>query len=110
MARPLRQASVVDAPTPSDASTTAPGDSAAAPDAAQSSALSSCPPGTVLNGLNYFKGKQDPVALADNEYPAWLWDCLSVQKKANEEAEADAGDEFCEQTFISMESTLRDVG
>ena len=64
----------------------------------------------MLNGLNYFKGKQDPVALADNEYPAWLWDCLLVQKKANEEAEADAGDEFCEQTFISMESTLRDVG
>ncbi|TPX16756.1 uncharacterized protein E0L32_003697 [Thyridium curvatum] len=69
--------------------TTAPSDggSAKAP-------LSSCPKGTVLSGLNYFKGKQDPVARADEEYPEWLWQCLDVQKKAAEEADADAGDEF----------------
>ncbi|KAL2256909.1 hypothetical protein VTK26DRAFT_950 [Humicola hyalothermophila] len=56
--------------------------------------LSSCPAGTVLTGLNYFKGKTDPVALPDEEYPAWLWKCLEVQKKADAGAEADAGDEF----------------
>lgn len=58
-------------------------------------ALSSCPAGTVLNGLNYFKGKTDPVALPDDEYPEWLWSCLDVQKKADAEEDADAGDEFC---------------
>lgn len=57
--------------------------------------LSSCAPGTPLNGLNYFKGKTDPVALADDAYPAWLWNCLEVQKKAASTADADAGDEFC---------------
>ncbi|KAJ4295889.1 hypothetical protein N0V88_004591 [Collariella sp. IMI 366227] len=56
--------------------------------------LSSCAPGTPLNGLNYFKGKTDPVALADDAYPAWLWNCLEVQKKAASTTDADAGDEF----------------
>ncbi|KKY29602.1 putative mitochondrial ribosomal protein subunit l37 [Diaporthe ampelina] len=55
---------------------------------------SSCPPGTVLNGLNYFKGKTDPVALPDNEYPEWLWSCLDVTKGSAAEEDADAGDEF----------------
>jgi large subunit ribosomal protein L54 len=58
-------------------------------------ALSSCPAGTTLTGLNYFKGKTDPVAKPDGEYPDWLWRCLEVQKKTTEETEADAGDEFC---------------
>ncbi|KAI0842984.1 mitochondrial ribosomal protein L37-domain-containing protein [Hypoxylon sp. FL0890] len=57
-------------------------------------ALSACPEGTVLTGLNYFKNQTDPVALADDAYPPWLWKCLSVQKKASEEADDDAGDEF----------------
>lgn len=57
-------------------------------------ALSACPEGTVLTGLNYFKNRTDPVALADDAYPAWLWKCLEVQKKADEEADDDAGDEF----------------
>ncbi|KAK4237031.1 mitochondrial ribosomal protein L37-domain-containing protein [Achaetomium macrosporum] len=56
--------------------------------------LSSCPAGTTLNGLNYFKGKTDPVALPDEAYPSWLWKCLEVQKKADDTANADAGDEF----------------
>ncbi|KAK7752741.1 hypothetical protein SLS62_005293 [Diatrype stigma] len=55
---------------------------------------STCPPGTVLTGLNYFKGREDPVALADADYPDWLWDCLSVQKKADAAADDEAGDEF----------------
>ncbi len=44
--------------------------------------LSSCPEGTVLNGLNYFKGQEDPVAKADDEYPTWLWRCLETDRKS----------------------------
>lgn len=62
--------------------------------AVKEASKSSCPPGTVLAGLNYFKGKTDPVALADEEYPAWLWNCLDVMKKAAATEEDDAGDEF----------------
>lgn len=67
---------------------------ASSPDAPP--ALSSCPPGTVLSGLNYFKGKEDPVAKADDEYPAWLWRCLDAPKKAGAEEGEEQGDEFCE--------------
>jgi large subunit ribosomal protein L54 len=58
-------------------------------------ALSICPEGTVLNGLNYFKGKNDPVAKADDQYPEWLWRCLEVQKKDAAEADEEGGDAFC---------------
>jgi hypothetical protein len=34
------------------------------------------PAGTVLKGLNFYKDKQDPVAMADEEYPVWLWSVL----------------------------------
>lgn len=57
--------------------------------------LSSCPEGTLLTGLNYFKNKTDPVARADSAYPEWLWRCLDVQKKKEEGETDDAGDEFC---------------
>ena len=57
--------------------------------------MSSCPEGTVLVGLNYTKGKTDPVAMRDEDYPEWLWRCLDVMKKADSDADADAGDEFC---------------
>jgi large subunit ribosomal protein L54 len=56
---------------------------------------SSCPEGTVLTGLNFLKSGQDPVALKDEDYPAWLWDCLDVMKKSSDGAADDAGDEFC---------------
>ena len=36
--------------------------------------------GTPLRGLNYFKNKDDPIALEDNEYPDWLWGLLSEKK------------------------------
>jgi large subunit ribosomal protein L54 len=49
----------------------------------------------VLTGLNYLKGKKDPVALPDEEYPDWLWKCLDVIKTANAEDGLDGGDEFC---------------
>ena len=58
---------------------------------------SSCAAGTVLNGLNYFKGKTDPVALPDEEYPDWLWDCLTFKAKADD-GDANAADEFCKLT------------
>lgn len=53
-----------------------------------------CPEGTVLNGLNYTKGGQDPVALKDEDYPEWLWSCLDVMKKTDAEDD-NLGDEFC---------------
>ncbi|KAI1341475.1 mitochondrial ribosomal protein L37-domain-containing protein [Xylariaceae sp. FL0016] len=56
--------------------------------------LSACPEGTVMTGLNYFKNRTDPVALADEAYPEWLWRCLDVQKKADDGEGDDAGDEF----------------
>jgi len=44
--------------------------------AAEEKTLSSCPPGTVLDGLNYLKGQPAVIALPDEEYPPWLWDLL----------------------------------
>lgn len=38
-----------------------------------------CKPGTVLN-LKIRKNGDEPVALEDAEYPAWLWDTLDKQK------------------------------
>ncbi|CAG7557049.1 unnamed protein product [Fusarium equiseti] len=55
---------------------------------------SQCVAGTVLTGLNYTKGGQDPVAKHDDEYPEWLWNCLDVLKKDADAADAEAGDEF----------------
>lgn len=48
----------------------------------------------MLKGLNYFKGKDDPIALADEEYPEWLWHVLDVKEKAGTVVD-EAGDEFC---------------
>ena len=53
---------------------------------------SSCPAGTVLKGLNFYKDKQDPVAMADEEYPAWLWGVLD-KGKGGAEAKGGAVDE-----------------
>ncbi len=37
-------------------------------------AKSTCAEGTVLAGLNIYKNGKDPVALADDAYPEWLWE------------------------------------
>ncbi|TLS28825.1 hypothetical protein PpBr36_00774 [Pyricularia pennisetigena] len=89
--RPLNAA----AAAPSPATDAAPASEAPAETAANATpVLSSCPKGTILKGLNYFKDRSDPVALADDAYPAWLWNCISVTKKAAT-VDADAGaDEF----------------
>ncbi|KAG2350017.1 hypothetical protein BDR05DRAFT_923982 [Suillus weaverae] len=42
----------------------------------ETTTLSSCPPGTILEGLNYLKGQPPVIALPDDEYPSWLWDLL----------------------------------
>lgn len=44
-------------------------------------APSSCPAGTKMNGLNYFKNKPDVFAKEDHEYPDWLWDLLGDSSK-----------------------------
>lgn len=53
---------------------------------------SSLPAGTVLKGLNFFKDKQDPVAMADEEYPAWLWKVLDKSSGEAGGAKVDEGD------------------
>lgn len=100
-----RNAAAAAAPT-SQASSEAPtfgtplGDAPAADAAAAKAPLSSCPEGTVLTGLNYLKNKTDPVALADDAYPEWLWSCLDVTvKKTDDDGAADAEAEFCTSFF-----------
>ncbi|KAF4781887.1 hypothetical protein HER10_EVM0004690 [Colletotrichum scovillei] len=56
--------------------------------------ISSCPPGTVLNGLNYFKNKTDPVALPDEAYPDWLWTVLESKSEAVESTDDLAAEMF----------------
>jgi len=50
------------------------------------------PAGTVLKGLNFYKDKQDPVAMADEEYPAWLWKVLDKTSGDAVGAKVDEGD------------------
>lgn len=61
--------------------------------------ISYCKAGTKLKGLNYLKGRDDPVALEDEEYPEWLWHCLDAKQKASDE-EGAVGDLFC--AFFSL--------
>ncbi|KFX97405.1 hypothetical protein O988_04880 [Pseudogymnoascus sp. VKM F-3808] len=63
--------------------------------------VSAAPAGTVLKGLNYLKGRDDPVALAEEEYPEWLWKCLEVDKKGK------AGDELEGDEFSKSKKTRR---
>jgi large subunit ribosomal protein L54 len=54
-----------------------------------------------MKGINYFKGREDPVALKEEEYPEWLWRILDV-KKESRNVEDEAGDEFCKSFFLSQ--------
>lgn len=56
--------------------------------------VSAAPAGTALKGINYIKGKDDPVALAEEEYPEWLWKCLETEK-GGLDGDVIEGDEFC---------------
>ena len=53
------------------------------------------PTGSFLKGLNYLKGRDDPIALPEEEYPEWLWHCLDVKAKDDGDDGEAAGDEFC---------------
>ncbi|KAL1604031.1 hypothetical protein SLS60_005623 [Paraconiothyrium brasiliense] len=66
----------------------------AAPPAEKKAPLvrSSVAAGTPLKGLNFLKDKQDPIAMADEEYPEWLWGILERQEKKGESGAA--GDLF----------------
>lgn len=57
---------------------------------------SSVPAGTVLKGINFMKNAQDPIALEDGEYPAWLWSVLDKKDGAKDGEDAGEGDLFCE--------------
>ncbi|KAI5288619.1 hypothetical protein KEM54_005066 [Ascosphaera aggregata] len=48
---------------------------------------SSVPAGTPLKGINYYANKPDPVALADEEYPSWLWNLVLDHKAATTTAD-----------------------
>ncbi|OBT63639.1 hypothetical protein VE03_07292 [Pseudogymnoascus sp. 23342-1-I1] len=63
--------------------------------------VSAAPAGTILKGLNYLKGRDDPIALAEEEYPEWLWKCLEVDKKGT------AGDELEGDEFSKSKKTRR---
>jgi len=75
--------------------------------------VSIAPAGTVLKGLNFLKGREDPIALPEEEYPEWLWHCLDTEKKGSEESVEGAGDEFCKSPssilyvlYISISGTM----
>lgn len=67
---------------------------------------SSIPAGTPLKGLNFEKNKQDPVALPDDEYPAWLWTILRTKEEGSEGV--GVGDLFCMPStyFLSLKTPL----
>ncbi|KAF2750628.1 hypothetical protein M011DRAFT_436948 [Sporormia fimetaria CBS 119925] len=66
------------------------------PESAKATPLvkSSVPAGTPLKGLNLVKGKPDPVAMEDSEYPAWLWTLLERQEGKKADGAEGAGDLF----------------
>ncbi|GAA5886397.1 hypothetical protein JCM6882_001626 [Rhodosporidiobolus microsporus] len=75
----------------------APAASSSKPAAAKSAPpppTSSCPAGTVLKGLNYIKDGQDPVALEDSEYPAWLWTLADDGPAPKLSKDASAGEQL----------------
>lgn len=60
----------------------------ASQEAAKPKVVSSVPAGTILKGCNVRKNGEDPKALADEEYPAWLWEVLDPEiQKAKLEAD-----------------------
>ncbi|TVY46409.1 hypothetical protein LOCC1_G003774, partial [Lachnellula occidentalis] len=65
-----------------------------------------CQPGAVMKGLNYIKGKDDPVALAEEEYPDWLWHVLDVKDKAGTVVD-EAGDEFSKSKKLRRKAAKR---
>jgi large subunit ribosomal protein L54 len=52
------------------------------------------PAGTVMKDLSILKDQPDPIALPDEEYPAWLWtltdESLALSAQGKKPAELDA--------------------
>ena len=69
----------------------------------------------MLKGLNFYKDKQDPVAMADEEYPAWLWRVLDKTSADVGGVVVDEGDlygmsiEFLVHLTISFSSKERQI-
>jgi large subunit ribosomal protein L54 len=55
---------------------------------------------TPLTGLNFLKNQEDPVALADSEYPSWLWTVLNTKKAGGGKDGGEEGDMYCEQSWL----------
>ncbi|KAH7889340.1 mitochondrial ribosomal protein L37-domain-containing protein [Phlebopus sp. FC_14] len=53
--------------------------------------ISSCPAGTILTGLNYLKDQPPVLAMADEDYPSWLWD-LTKPKTVEDNGPGGAGE------------------
>jgi hypothetical protein len=102
---PEPAAPILTTPTTPPAGEAAPPKPAAEATAATAEPKSSCPAGTVLTGLNYFKGMQDPVALPDEAYPEWLWKCLELPPRP-EAASSTVADEFCMGVFFFFRRCL----
>ncbi|EPE36464.1 hypothetical protein GLAREA_05802 [Glarea lozoyensis ATCC 20868] len=68
--------------------------------------ISSAPKGTVLKGINYIKGRDDPVALGEEEYPEWLWRVLDVKTDV-EGGEVEEGDEFSKSKKLRRKAAKR---
>ncbi|KAI6716415.1 hypothetical protein PZA11_002948 [Diplocarpon coronariae] len=68
--------------------------------------VSSVPAGTLLKGLNYMKGRDDPVALPEEDYPSWLWTVLDKRVGEGEGADG-AGDEFSKSAKLRRKAAKR---
>lgn len=68
---------------------------------------SSCKEGTVMEGLNIFS-KQEPVkALADSDYPEWLWGLLDEQAKMRVPSPGEAMIDMSEMPDDEIKKRLR---
>lgn len=66
-------------------------------------AASICPAGTKMEGLSVLKDQDDPVALKDEEYPAWLWTLLDKDEAAAPTSKTQKG----ETDFVAVRRRLR---
>ncbi|CAG8975531.1 hypothetical protein HYALB_00012246 [Hymenoscyphus albidus] len=70
--------------------------------------ISSAPAGRVLKGINYIQGRDDPVALKEEEYPEWLWRILDAKKDVGGEGEEEVGgDEFSKSKKLRRKAAKR---
>ncbi|TVY71290.1 hypothetical protein LSUE1_G004929 [Lachnellula suecica] len=73
----------------------------------QAPQTSICAAGTQMKGINYLKNKADPVALAEDEYPEWLWRVLDVKEKDGAGEGSEEGDEFSKSAKLRRKAAKR---